>query len=680
MTSNVSDMLAKHHQNEQHLLSLQQRTQSLTSGGDRTNTYPQQMNMGATSLQQESYLVQQQLLHQQQQQQLQQEQQQQQQRNINPNDTLSSTSTADQNTLTNNNTSFSKRNSLQNNIPLESMISPSQLHSNGGILNNVNQNILSADSNMNVSIDPNVHINSITNTNPSLTNATTGTAANSAPIVRQYQQNNSLTSTQSRIRTSMQRSRGNQQLDPRSPQVILIPTSAQPTDILAARFSAWRNIIRSILAYLTETASIQDEIVRQQLRLSHAVQFPFFSLDNQHQPSSYEDKATQKFFLPQGNNSIQDLPTILFNYHNKTANSASAASRELTNEVIPRLEDLRRDLLIKIKEIKSLQSDFKNSCIKELQQTKQDLRNFYDSLKDARYSTPKQDPYLTKIVLDKQIKRQISEENFLHEAFDNLETSGAELEKVVVMEIQNALTQYARLLGQQSQIVFDDLIAKLDSGFFNIDPQFEWDNFIARDPNFLLPNLPMRNFKNIIYKAQYDPLTYQIRSGYLERRSKFLKSYSKGYYVLTPSFLHEFKTSDRKKDLVPVMSLSLTECTVQEHSKKNPQEAKFILHAKQNGLIHKGHNWVFKADSYEVMMSWFQDIKVLTTAANLEEKVKFIRQKLNLDADGKPVSGTRTSTMKSQPSRDSTITEANVNANNNENDSPIPRISIQRPT
>ena len=183
MTSNVSDMLAKHHQNEQHLLSLQQRTQSLTSGGDRTNTYPQQMNMGATSLQQESYLVQQQLLHQQQQQQLQQEQQQQQQRNINPNDTLSSTSTADQNTLTNNNTSFSKRNSLQNNIPLESMISPSQLHSNGGILNNVNQNILSADSNMNVSIDPNVHINSITNTNPSLTNATTGTAANSAPIV-----------------------------------------------------------------------------------------------------------------------------------------------------------------------------------------------------------------------------------------------------------------------------------------------------------------------------------------------------------------------------------------------------------------------------------------------------------------------------------------------------------------
>ena len=37
------------------------------------------------------------------------------------------------------------------------------------------------------------------------------------------------------------------QTDPRSPLVILIPTSAQPTEILAARFSAWRSVIRAIV-------------------------------------------------------------------------------------------------------------------------------------------------------------------------------------------------------------------------------------------------------------------------------------------------------------------------------------------------------------------------------------------------------------------------------------------------
>lgn len=451
---------------------------------------------------------------------------------------------------------------------------------------------------------------------------------------------NSLTSTSnvSRPRTSMNRQgmNANAQQDPRSPLVILMPTSAQPTEVLASRFAAWRSIIRSIITYLTETASIQDEIVRQQLRLTHAVQFPFFAIENQHQPSSLEDKSIQKFFLPLGNGSIQDLPTILNQYHGSLASHASRASKELTNDVIPRLEDLRRDLLVKMKEIKSLQSDFKNSCVKELQQTKQDMKQFIESIEEAKYGSPKQDPYLTKIILDKQIKKQLTEENFVHEAFDNLETSGAELEKVVVMEIQNALTIYARLLGEEAQLVFDILISKMDNGFFNKDPQFEWENFIFRDPNFIVPNLPMRKMKEIVYKNQFDPLTYEIRSGVLERRSKFLKSYSKGYYVLTANFLHEFKTGDRKKDLVPVMSLSLSECTVTEHSKKGSSDDRFILHAKQNGLIHRGHNWVFRADNYESMMAWFDDLKILTSIGNVQEKAKFVTSKLNLQPDGRP--------------------------------------------
>lgn len=123
-------------------------------------------------------------------------------------------------------------------------------------------------------------------------------------------------------------------------------------------------------------------------------------------------------------------------------------------DIIPRLEDLRRDLIVKIKEIKSLQSDFKNSCSKELQQTKQAMKQFQESLKDARYSVPKQDPFLTKLALDRQIKKQLQEENFLHEAFDNLETSGAELEKIVVMEIQNSFNNICQITGTRSTIGF----------------------------------------------------------------------------------------------------------------------------------------------------------------------------------------------------------------------------------
>ncbi|QID85788.1 Phosphoinositide PI4,5P(2) binding protein [Saccharomyces pastorianus] len=590
MTSAVSDLLSQQQLNLQHLHNLQQHTRSMTSA-DHANVLQQQ------------------------------QQQQQAQSASFRNGSLTSADINQQNYLNGQPVNSTSNSTFQNNRTLTM--------NSGGLQGTVTNGAPNVDSSTNVTIA-----------------ATEGNNNSSKPL----QGRNSLTNTSllSRARSSLQRQRLNQQQqqqqDPRSPLVILVPTAAQPTDILAARFSAWRNVIKSVIVYLTEIASIQDEIVRQQLRLSHAVQFPFFSIENQYQPSSQEDKSVQKFFLPLGNGSVQDLPTILNQYHESLASSASKASRELTNDVIPRLEDLRRDLLVKIKEIKSLQSDFKNSCSKELQQTKQAMKQFQESLKEARYSVPKQDPFLTKLALDKQIKRQLQEENFLHEAFDNLETSGAELEKIVVMEIQNSLTIYARLLGQEAQLVFDILISKLDSGFFNIDSQFEWDNFISRDPNFLLPNLPMRTFKEIVYKYQFDPLTYEIKSGFLERRSKFLKSYSKGYYVLTPNFLHEFKTADRKKDLVPVMSLALSECTVTEHSRKNTtsspnsagSDAKFVLHAKQNGIIRRGHNWVFKADSYETMMSWFDNLKILTSTASLQDKYKFITQKLNLNSDGKP--------------------------------------------
>ncbi|AET38796.1 SLM1 family PH domain-containing protein Ecym_3305 [Eremothecium cymbalariae DBVPG len=465
-----------------------------------------------------------------------------------------------------------------------------------------------------------------------------------------------------RARTSLQRQRTTQGSDPRSPLVTLMPINANPTEVLAARFASWRSVIKAILVYLTETASIQDEIVRQHLRLSHAVNFPFFALENSHQPSTPEEKAIQQFFLPLGSGSVQDLPTILSSYHSQMASTASKASKELTNEVIPRLEDMRRDLLVKIKEIKSLQSDFKNVCTKEVTDTRQFLKSFHESIEQARYGTPKSDPYLTRVILEKQIKRQLAEENFLHEAFNNLQSSGKELERVVVMEIQNALTIYARIIGREAQLVFDTVISKLDVGFFNKDPAFEWDNFISRDPNFVAPNVPMRHLKDISYKHQYDPLTYKVQCGFLERRSKFLKSYSRGFYVLTPSFLHEFKTCDRKKDLVPVMSLSLSDCTVAEHSKKESSDFKFILHAKQNGIIHRGHNWVFRVDSYDSMMEWFNSIKKLTSITNPAEKAKWVSEHLNLDSTGKPK---RHSLLRDNQSATTTRTSSNIDSPNN---------------
>ncbi|KAH3901284.1 uncharacterized protein SCODWIG_00822 [Saccharomycodes ludwigii] len=551
--------------------------------------------------------------------------------------------------------------------------------------------------------------------------------ANTPLVLDPLLSNNSTVSTQKNKRNSHVDPNIYNNKDLRSPLVITVPTNSHPTEILSRRFAMWRNIIKSLLIYLNETCSIQDEIVRQQMRLSHAINFPFnnnistinggnntnsdnisinnnatnnistsninsstgntvttasnnvnrrsfqsLNTTNVDDSGNLQPPDDNNLFAPVGSGSIQDLPFILSQYHNSMVHSASFASKELNSVIIPRLEDLRRDLLIKIKEIKGLESDFKNTCMKELQQTKAELSNFESSLEQIRYSgvTPSKDPYLCKIILDRQIKKQLHEENFLHEAFINLQTSGKELERVVILEIQSALTQYAKLMNQEAQLTFDLLISKFNTGFVNKSPSFEWDYYMDNINNsngtnvtFIPLDLPMRHFSKIIYKHQYDPLTYEIQSGVLERRSKFLKSYSKGFYVLTPSFLHEFKTADRRRDLVPVMSLSLNECTIAEHSKRGSNDFKFVLHAKQNGIIHRGHNWVFRADSYDSMFEWFENLKNLTSSSDPKVRSNFVIAKLNLDpVTGRPLLGS--------------LNVNNNNNNNNNNSSNAARFSL----
>lgn len=474
---------------------------------------------------------------------------------------------------------------------------------------------------------------------------------------KQVQQSKSLVSSVSTAHTNTNSSDVQKPLSEvySDPLAITIPTNADPPGILAARFNSWRIIISALSHYLKETVSVNEEVTRQQIRLNHAISFPFLtqglngefyqplripSQNEQPQQSSsifhssssskdhddFNDKneieLTKKFFLPLGSGSVQDLPTILYQYHSNAALLAQSTVKELNTTIIPRLEDLKRDLLVKIKEIKSLQSDFKNQVNKYQAETSRLLSSYIRAVElasqDSAQQDPKNDPYIIKFALDRSIRRQLTEENYLHEAFINIQTSGKELEKVVYIELQTALTVYAKLLGQQAQNVFDALISKLDSTILTKEPSIEWDSYVEKDRNnFIDMDLPMRRSSEIKYKYQLNPLTYEIRSGWLDRKTKILKSYQRFWYVLTPSYLHEFKSSDRRKDPLPERSLLLSEISVTEHSRRDDKSPnsfhRFVIaYGQSSGLLHKAHKWVFRAESYDLMMAWYNDLKKAT--------------------------------------------------------------------
>jgi len=113
---------------------------------------------------------------------------------------------------------------------------------------------------------------------------------------------------------------------------------------------------------------------------------------------------------------------ILRHYHKQAVLEANKA-KMIEEDVIQALAGLRSDLQQKIKEIKNLSGDFKNSVDKEMDATRKAVRALGDALGqsdiDASQMTGKQDPYLLKLAVDRQLEKQIDEENYLHQVGDS---------------------------------------------------------------------------------------------------------------------------------------------------------------------------------------------------------------------------------------------------------------------
>src|SRR3954469_7219267 len=72
------------------------------------------------------------------------------------------------------------------------------------------------------------------------------------------------------------------------------------------------------------------------------------------------------------------------------------------------------------------------------------------------------------------------------------------------------------------------------------------------------------------------------------------------------------------------MSLYLPEQKLGSHSSDGSSSNKFILKGRQTGSMHRGHTWVFRAESHDTMMAWYEDIRALTEKSP-QERSEFVR-------------------------------------------------------
>lgn len=165
---------------------------------------------------------------------------------------------------------------------------------------------------------------------------------------------------------------------------------------LTSCVAAWRTLLKSLITYFREIQSSYDQRSKALVKVSNVIQ-------NMQHPS---------VFITDGG--LADASRVLSDYHKHSLTEANK-SKDIEADVVSALSGLRSDLAQKIKEIKSLNGDFKNTVDKEKEGTRKAIIALADALDHADHNdASKSDPFLVKLSVDRSIERQIDEENYLH--------------------------------------------------------------------------------------------------------------------------------------------------------------------------------------------------------------------------------------------------------------------------
>ena len=167
----------------------------------------------------------------------------------------------------------------------------------------------------------------------------------------------------------------------------------------SSHITAWRKVLKDLITYFRDIQKSYETRSKSLYTLSNVI----------------NNISAPPVFLSEGG--IGDATHILRDYHKQSINEGSKA-KTLEEDVVVQLTGLRSDLAQKIKEIKSLSGDFKNNVDKETEATRRAVRDLQEALgiaeTDPHASSGKGDPYIVKLGVDRQVGRQIEEENYLH--------------------------------------------------------------------------------------------------------------------------------------------------------------------------------------------------------------------------------------------------------------------------
>lgn len=98
----------------------------------------------------------------------------------------------------------------------------------------------------------------------------------------------------------------------------------------------------------------------------------------------------------------------------------------------------------------------------------------------------------------------------------------------MIGEIQKAYNVLYGILKREADDNFD-VAEKLREGPLAMPKDHEWDAFVTDNQHMVDPREPLRQSSQIVWPGRDNPAAIDVRSGMLERKSKYLKNYTPGW-------------------------------------------------------------------------------------------------------------------------------------------------------
>ncbi|KAG8728177.1 hypothetical protein FRC12_021960 [Ceratobasidium sp. 428] len=388
----------------------------------------------------------------------------------------------------------------------------------------------------------------------------------------------------------------------------------RPSDILIERFTAYKHIVKQLIAYFEGVADIEANTAKEMTKLGAVIQVPF--------------KAGNQFM---GEGGLQD---VYYNIRDKTrtiADHHANLAKTVESSIVQHLRKLHYEIKAHIKNVQNDTGKLATSVAKEREMSTKhisDLARTIAMFKNTPMQvTSRDDPYVMNQLVLRQLQKQVHEENALQKSIIIMQQNSAHFEEGVVRSIQSAWQTFEEWNSRMSASV-QETWRVMGNTMAALAPDREWISFAAKSDHLLDPETPLRNPDTVEYPSKDDPSVVPVHVGILERKKRFTRAYREAYFVLTPAgYLHEFVSSDPHVRQTPQFSLFLPACTLgPPSSAKTARSHKFHIESKTEkdgpaksglasragSLLHRNqHAYTFRARSHEDMMEWWNDVRML---------------------------------------------------------------------